>query len=232
MRVADIRGPDESGRAGGLAYALYLPDGEPLGGVVVLHGAGSRKESHLDFARRCAAHGIAAVSFDLRGHGESEGALDGRAVADVATMAAVLPPGPVGLRGSSLGGYLALVAAEAVGAAAVVAICPATADGLARGLAEGRFDLRADVPALDAFLAEHPADEAAARLRCPLLLLHAEGDESVPIAHSRLLHERAAGSRLVEVPGGHHRSIQHDDDLQALSVRFLQRAFRDATGTA
>jgi len=232
MRVADIRGPDESGRAGGLAYALYLPDGEPLGGVVVLHGAGSRKESHLDFARRCAAHGIAAVSFDLRGHGESEGALDGRAVADVATMAAVLPPGPVGLRGSSLGGYLALVAAEAVGAAAVVAICPATADGLARGLAEGRFDLRADVPALDAFLAEHPADEAAAHLRCPLLLLHAEGDESVPIAHSRLLHERAAGSRLVEVPGGHHRSIQHDDDLQALSVRFLQRAFRDATGTA
>jgi hypothetical protein len=46
----------------------------------------------------------------------------------------------------------------------------------------------------------------------------------VPITSSRALHAAAAGSRLVAVPGGHHRSVQHDAELQALSVRFIARA--------
>jgi hypothetical protein len=28
------------------------------------------------------------------------------------------------------------------------------------------------------------------------------------------------------MPGGHHRSIQHDPELQALSIRFIARALR------
>jgi hypothetical protein len=45
------------------------------------------------------------------------------------------------------------------------------------------------------------------------------------VEHSRELAKalRAEGSRLVTVPGGHHRSVQHDGELQALSVRFLNR---------
>jgi hypothetical protein len=35
---------------------------------------------------------------------------------------------------------------------------------------------------------------------------------------------RAAESRLIAVPGGHHRSIQHDEELQAVSVGFIERA--------
>jgi len=31
--------------------------------------------------------------------------------------------------------------------------------------------------------------------------------------------------RLILVPGGHHRSIQHDAELQAESLRFVRRAF-------
>ena len=224
MRDANVRGPDETGAVAGLAYALFLPDGEPEGGVVVLHGAGSAKESHYDFARLCAASGLAAVAFDQRGHGESAGPMDGRAAADVATVAAVLPPGPFALRGSSMGGYIAIVAAEAAGAAAVVAICPATAEGLSRGVGRGEYDFDADERSVRAFLAEHPEDVAAEDLLCPLLLLHAEEDEVVPVEHSRRLHERAIGSRLVVVPGGHHRSVQHDADIQALSIGFLRDA--------
>ena len=29
---------------------------------------------------------------------------------------------------------------------------------------------------------------------------------------------------LIVVPGGHHRSIQHDAELQAVSMRFIDRA--------
>lgn len=210
----------------GLAYGLFEPDDEPAGGVVVLHGADSCKESHYDFARLLRSSGLAAVCFDQRGHGESEGALGAGALDDVAAIRTLLPPGPVGLRGSSMGGWTALAAARRVGAAAVVAICPASTDGLLRGLRDGRFAFAADRPALEEVVAEQDLEAAAARLGERLLLLHAEGDATVPVEHSRRLHAAAPGSRLVAVPGGHHRSVQHDAELQAYAARFLQRALR------
>ncbi len=131
-----------------------------------------------------------------------------------------------------MGGYLAIVAAQRVRAAAVVAICPASASGLRAGLRADRFEFSADTPALDAFLAEHDEIAAAADLACPVLLLHAEGDEQVPIAHSAALaaarDEAGRPTRFVRVPGGDHRSIQHDDELQDLSVRFLLKALAAA----
>src|SRR4051795_9522461 len=138
MRTVHTEPPAEQGVRDGLAYALFLPDGEPSGGVVVIHGAGSEKENHFDFARECRAAGLAAVCFDQRGHGASEGALDGRAIDDVATVAALLPDGaPVALRGSSMGGWLALAAGAALDAAAVVAICPASSAQLPGGRPRG-----------------------------------------------------------------------------------------------
>jgi len=62
--------------------------------------------------------------------------------------------------------------------------------------------------------------------RTALLLLHAQGDERVPHTFSRELHE-AAGEpkRLLVFPGGHHRSLQHDLEVQNLTAAFLERAF-------
>lgn len=229
MRAVNVKPPDESGHKDGLSYALFIPEGEPKGSLVILHGAGSSKGSHFDFARRARTAGIAAACFDQRGHGESEGALDHRFIDDVGVIASLLPAGPLGLRGSSMGGYLALVCAAPVGASAVVAICPAPARGLAAGLRAGLFDFAAD-PGLGEAL--EAADELAAvrSLRCPLLLLHAEGDEVVPFSLSERLAEEAPEGRcrFVAVPGGHHRSIQHDPEFQDLSIRFLLDAF--ATG--
>jgi alpha-beta hydrolase superfamily lysophospholipase len=230
-RPVTVELPSETGAHHGLAYSLWLPQSPARAGVVVLHGAGSCKENHHDFARAALGAGLGAIAFDQRGHGESAGPLDGRAVADVVAMADFLrarladPGALIALRGSSMGGYLSLVAAEPARAGAVVAICPASAEGLGRGLAEGRFSFEADAPALQAFLAEHDEREAIAALEAPVLLLHAEGDEQVPVEHSRELAglTRNPRSRLIAVPGGHHRSVQHDHDLQAVSVRFIER---------
>jgi uncharacterized protein len=219
--------PAELGMHDGLSYSLWLPEGEPEGGVVIIHGANSAKESHYEFARGCRASGLAAVAFDQRGHGESEGALGAGALDDVQAMAALLPPGPVALRGSSMGGYVALLAAERMEADAVVAICPASHEHLLRGLRNEDFDLRADRPALEAFLEGHDVLRVVEQLRSPLLLMHAEGDEQVPVEYSESLH-RAAGmdeKRLLKLPGGHHRSVQHDPELQGESLRFIRRAF-------
>jgi uncharacterized protein len=211
----------ERGTIAGLAYALLRPDGPPAGGVVVLHGAGSAGDNHLDFARRCRAAGLSAVVFDQRGHGRSGGALDGRAVEDVAAVAEVLGGGPVALRGSSMGGWLALAAAARVGADAVVAICPASGALLRERLGDQEYAFDADVPALDALIASVDERAAAAALGERLLLMHAEGDETVPVAGSRALHEAAAGSELVVAPGGDHRSLQHDPGAQERAVRFI-----------
>jgi pimeloyl-ACP methyl ester carboxylesterase len=110
--------------------------------------------------------------------------------------------------------------------AAVVAICPATSALLERGLRERRFEFRADRDGLTALLEASDEAAAAAALGERLLILHAEGDEQVPVASSRALHAAAPGSRLVTVPGGHHQSIQHDGEMIALIVRFLTQALR------
>jgi alpha-beta hydrolase superfamily lysophospholipase len=219
------------GKHDGLAYSLWVPDGARQG-VVILHGAGSCKESHHDFARAARGAGMAAIAFDLRGHGESDSPMDGRALEDVSSMASLLRSGVgesdmgLALRGSSMGGYLAILAAPLVGAGAVVAICPASASGLRRGLEAGALRFEADGGAVSAFLESHDLNAAVEDLDVPLLLMHAEGDEQVPVQHSRELAERAhaPGSRLIALPGGHHRSIQHDDELQAVSLRFIARA--------
>jgi alpha-beta hydrolase superfamily lysophospholipase len=231
LRVVSVAMPTEINTRGGLAYALWLPERTPpRGAVVILHGAGSCKESHYDYARVLLAAGFASVAFDQRGHGDSDGPMDGRALDDVTTIASLLRAAtggaPLALRGSSMGGYLALAAAPVTNAQAVIAICPASATGLRRALRsdERRFD--ADAEAVDALLGAHDLYELAGSLQIPVLLLHAEGDEVVPVEHSRelaaLLGDPA--SRLIAVPGGHHRSVQHDLELQAISVKFLTRA--------
>jgi uncharacterized protein len=232
MRAVQMQPPQELGRRDGMAYALFLPEGESAGGVVMLHGAGSQKENQFDIARMLRAGGIASVCFDQRGHGESDGALGASVLDDVATIAQLLPPGPVALRGSSMGGFVALMAGARMDVAAVVAICPATGALLARGLREGRFSFRADADGLRPVLESADETAAAATLGERLLLMHAEGDEQVPIEGTRDLHAAAPGSRLVTVPGGHHQSIQHDDEMIAVVVRFLTQALRPRSATA
>ena len=83
--------PNVRGEHEGRPYWLWLPKAEGTWpGMVILHGAGSRKENHGDFARMCAAGGWAAISFDQRGHGDSADEMSPKALGDVAKMARFL----------------------------------------------------------------------------------------------------------------------------------------------
>jgi uncharacterized protein len=240
------RRPDREDSFDGLAYTLWLPDplgavdrrGEPTRpvpqppwpGVVILHGAGSSKENHADFARLAAANGWAALAFDQRGHGESEPPMSPEALGDVGKMARLLGAGSgvdggrIAVRGSSMGGFMAIQAAAASPEiAAVIAICPAWADSLSRGLRKEEFAMRIrDRDELIAWLAGRELGDAVAQIAGrPLFLLHAEGDEQIPYHRSEELHERAGEpKRLLVVPGGTHRSLQHDAELQTEALRW------------
>jgi alpha-beta hydrolase superfamily lysophospholipase len=228
--------PSDIGTHEGRPYWLWVPpSGGPWPGMVIVHGAGSRKENHGDFGRACAAAGWAAIAYDQRGHGASEDEMAPGAVDDVARMARLLA-GVEGVdrrrvcvRGSSMGGFMAIhAAATSEAIAGVVAICPAGEEHLLRGLRSGELEFRAGLEArrsLEAWLGEHDLREAVERIgERPLLLIHAEGDERIPHEWSRELYEHAAEPRkLIQLPGGHHRSAQHDQELQGLSLRWLER---------
>jgi alpha-beta hydrolase superfamily lysophospholipase len=223
--------PPELGTRDGLAYALFLPRGEPVAGVVVLHGAGSAKESHFDFARGCRAEGMAALAYDARGHGRSAGAFGPRALDDALAMVELMRSYTprVALRGSSMGGFQAIhAAARDHSVRAVVAICPAPERSLRRLLrSEEPLRFRCDVPATEAWIESIDLFDAVRHLgpRTALLLLHARGDEQIPYTVSEDLYAGAhEPKRLLVLPGGHHRSIQHDVELQALSRRFIASA--------
>lgn len=236
MRLRTPDAPDERGTHAGRPYWLWQPaSAPPWPAIVIVHGAGSAKESHADFGRLCAASGWVALTYDQRGHGEGEDVMSPAALDDVGRMAAFLADRDgvdrdrVCVRGSSLGGFLAIAAAAAEpGIAGAIAICPASEDGLRRGLRDGGLEMRADVEALDAWLAGHDLrEDAAAIAPKPLILLHAKGDERVPYTWSEELHARASAtgvSRLLLLPGGHHRSVQHDPELQATALRWLTKA--------
>lgn len=59
-----------------LAGLLYRPAGDPRGALLVCHGAGSRKENHVLMGEQAVTAGLAALTFDFRGHGDSAGAMD------------------------------------------------------------------------------------------------------------------------------------------------------------
>ena len=222
----------ELGTHDGLAYALFNPEASPRAGVVICHGAGSAKESHFDFARTARDRGLAALAYDARGHGRSEGALGPGMVGDALGMCDLLRERvpAVAIRGSSLGGFTAIMAAAASHGAvgAVVALCPAPGELLARGLRNDDLEgFRADREQLERWLESVSLTDAAASLgpASALLLMHARGDEQVPYTVSEELYASAAEpKRLLVMPGGHHRSLQHDVELQNESLRFVERA--------
>ena len=139
----DVPAPPELGTQDGISYALFEPATEPAGGVVVLHGAGSSKESHYDFGRLCRDRGIAALAYDARGHGRSSGEFGPTAFGDALAMCDLLRTRAprIALRGSSMGGWQAIhTAALDTEVEAVVAICPAPEDVLLRGVSAGTLE--------------------------------------------------------------------------------------------
>ncbi len=199
--------------------ALVLPPGTGPGvgtapGVVVLHGYGSRKENHLDFAERLAGAGMWALVPDLRGHGETGGEMDAGMIDDVLACLDHLDErgaGALGLRGSSMGGFLSLVAAPMhPKVRALVALCPARPAPLAARI--GR-----DWPL------GHPLEPATWRADGVARgFWHARGDEVVPWQNTFTLASRAAQPKHLRIEmGGNHRSLQHDPRIQEETTLFL-----------
>jgi dienelactone hydrolase len=193
-------------------------------GVAILHGYGSRKDNHADFAARLADLGMWVIIPDLRGHGGTPGPMDEGMIGDVLAALDDLTyrgAGALGIRGSSMGGFLALTCAPMHhDVRAVVAICPARPESLARRL-DDDWPLR------------HPLGPSTWR-RDGIArgFWHATGDDVVPWGVSYDLWSRAAQPKNLRIEmGGHHQSLQHDPRIQAQTAAFLANHLTPVPGT-
>ncbi len=228
-----------------IAGQLFLPNASqfapPYPAVVICHGIGSRKESHGAFAGFMAQHGFAALCFDFRGHGESDGQLDDHTLDDVSaaidfvTARREVDRSRVALRGSSMGGMLALHAAvRDARVKAIAAIAPAieaaTADWIESGhlqrlLEREGLAARIDVPAFVRYLRSRNARAEIPQLAPrALLLIHCKGDELIPYAASEELFTLAREpKKLVLIEDGHHRFAQQDAGVHQTTLEWFQK---------
>jgi pimeloyl-ACP methyl ester carboxylesterase len=204
-------------------------------GVVFLHGfrsdMGGTKAEALD--TWAAARGRAFLRFDCGGHGASSGDFGGLGIgdwlADVLAVLDALTEGPQVLVGSSMGGWLALLAARArpervAGLVGIAAAPDFTEDSLWAGMTEGERALmltegrieRASVYDPSPYVFTHTLVEQGRKhlvLRTPLSLpfpvrlLQGTEDTDVPPAVALRLLSHATGPdiRLTLVKGADHR---------------------------
>lgn len=227
---------------------LHTPDAPaPAQGwpsVALLHGfTGNKVEGHRNFvllARRLAASGVAALRFDFRGSGESQGDFSEMTVSgeveDVQAACAYLrrqpgiDPERVMLLGFSMGGLVAALAAAEVRPHRLALWAPALPELwlplLRGGVLPPVVTDYGGWPLGRAFLQEvvrtRPL-EAAARWGGVARVFHGDADTTCPPAWG-VRYAEALGCDALAIPGAGHTfdSLEQVETLHRETVRFLR----------
>jgi pimeloyl-ACP methyl ester carboxylesterase len=242
----DAPGTLPRGPAAAIAYRRYRGRSDRPG-LVFLGGFRSDmagiKAEHLD--QYCRSRGRSYARFDYQGHGASttrfEDCTIGLWLEDALAVLDLLTEGPQILVGSSMGGWLALLAAlqRPVRIAGLVAIAAATDfteallwsrldEEQKRLLVEsGRLVLPSGYDGAGYVITRQLVEEgrrhllldAPIPLACPIRLLHGMGDPDVPWRHSLSLVAALAGDdvALTLIKDGDHR-LSRPQDLARLDV--------------
>jgi pimeloyl-ACP methyl ester carboxylesterase len=199
---------------GARLHALHLKLPAPRGVVFFLHGNAGNLESwfvELDVFRRAS---FDVFMIDYRGYGKSGGRIESEAQlhADVRAAWDAVAPLYAGnkrvLLGRSLGSGLAAALALQVHPDLTILVSPYAS---MRALAGEVY------PWVPSALLRYPlaTDQAVARLRTPLLLLHGERDNIIPPHHAQALQRAQPQARLHIVQGAGHNDLQSFDAYDA-----------------
>ncbi|MEZ4593583.1 MAG: alpha/beta hydrolase [Chloroflexota bacterium] len=207
--------------------AWFVPPTEAVAGatLIYVHGYGANRAALLDQAAALHVAGYGALLLDLRNHGDSAAATTTWGPAEAADVVAAynylltrpeVNPARIGLVGKSMGGAVAVMAAQQLPNLALlvlqstyvgleenmVNIVPSIAR-LPEGLAPFVFR-RMDGATVEALTAVRVA-EIVAGLAVPLLVLHGDQDKLVPLAQGEAIFAAAAGPKQLHViPGAGH----------------------------
>lgn len=219
------------------------------GTVFLLHGRDGCKEDLLLIAERFCAAGLNCVLVDHRAHGRSEGRFctygrleqhDLSAVIDAAEAKFGENLRPIALWGISLGGAIALQTAAADRRIAAVISVNAFADlaDIARLRGEklisnvgshfGVLTLLEASRCSGVNLFQARPESAAARLRIPVMIVHAEDDRVIPLSHANRIFKRIPSprKRFEIVPNATHGNVllEGGDALYQEMIEFVLMA--------
>lgn len=208
--LAAPRVPFEDVSFGGL-HGWWVPAtaGPRLGHVLFLHGNAGNIGDRVPHVELLAGAGLDVLAFDYRGYGRSHGRPDEQGTYRDARAALEALLARDGVRrerllyvGESLGGAIALELAVSAPPAGLVLQSTFTS---IRDLARLHYPFipRAAVP--DAY----PSLRLIAGLRAPLLLLHGDRDEIVPLMYGEALFGAAPEPKTIRV----FRGVAHNDVL-------------------
>lgn len=177
--------------------------------VILLGGLDSTKEEHFAFTSACAERGLATLSFDGPGQGETFYSLKlaparfvaaGVAVFDFAETLAEIDPQRLAIMGRSMGGHFAPRIAAAESRAKAVAVWGAMYHlrdhAMLPAQARAGFGHATGLTApgdLEDFFAEMDLDGIAAAIDQPMMIVHSGRDIITPAIHATLLEDAAAG---------------------------------------
>jgi alpha-beta hydrolase superfamily lysophospholipase len=119
-----------------LAGEIYESSTRPAPGVVLVHMLSRNRGDWRDLPDRIREAGITALTIDLRGHGASSGSQgdlkgmvqDVRAAVQWLGTRGNVPPAAIAIVGASMGGSLALLAAEALPQVQAVGVLSPSSD--------------------------------------------------------------------------------------------------------
>jgi uncharacterized protein len=223
---------------------LYLPEHLPAGCVICSHGLFSSKDSpkFIGLAEQLSNAGLAAICYDHRGCGESQGRIEDTTVTGrLKDLTSILDfarkhpgvNGKIGLMGSSMGGYISLLTAarHKTLKPIVVWATPFQLQGKS-----GQADREAFAPLGDSFFEDLPRyrlEEILATVsHC--LVVHGENDELVPVWHARRIYDGLAEPKSLQIfAGADHRfsDPQHRESAIHLSVEFFKRYLQQELDT-
>jgi uncharacterized protein len=200
-------------------HALHLRNPAPRGVVFFLHGNAGNLDgwfSNVDFYRRL---NLDFYMLDYRGYGKSGGRIDSQAQLEADVRAAWQQVAP------RYAGKMRVIAGRSLGTA--------LAAGLAAELQPELTLLISPYQSMAAMAREHyrwvPAallryplrtDEALARVKTPVLLVHGARDEIIGAHHSEQLQRVAPHAELALIAGAGHNDLQQFPAyLEALAAR-------------
>jgi pimeloyl-ACP methyl ester carboxylesterase len=205
---ADVECVTEDGQ---WLHGWWVPatGGPRLGHVLLLHGNAGNIGDRVPHVELLAAAGFDVLAFDYRGYGRSSGRpgeqgtyRDARAALAMLLRQDGVDPARVLYLGESLGGAIALELALSSPPAGLILQSAFTS---IRDMARAHYPFipRSAVP--DAY----PSVRLIAGLRAPLLCLHGERDEIVPLLYGEALFEAAPEPKAMHV----FRDVAHNDVL-------------------
>ena len=211
-------------------YGWWVPaTGRPrLGHMLLLHGNGGNVGDRAPHAELLAAAGFDVLAFDYRGYGRSSGRpnedgtyRDARAALAELLRRDGVDPARVVYLGESLGGAIALELALSSPPAGLILQSTFTS---VRHMARLHYPFvpRALVP--DAY----PSLRLVTGLRAPLLCLHGDRDEVIPLMYGEALFDAAPEPKTMHVFHG----VAHNDMLARAGREWIDVIARWATQQA